>query len=1224
MLKALELCGFKSFADRTRFEFPPGITIVVGPNGSGKSNIVDAIKWVLGEQSAKSLRGREMADVIFKGSGGASPGRRPANTAEVTIVFDNADGVLPVDTPEVRVTRRVYRSGEGEYAINSNPCRLRDVKDLFRGTGMGADAYSLIEQGKVDTLLQALPRDRRAIFEEAAGISRFKAKKVETQRRLERVELNLQRLCDIVEEVESQLRAVRNQASKARRYKEYTDRLKELRTHVGLADWRRFSQELARLDAERAQVVAQAAQLHEAVSSAETRTHSIDQQLMQLDVLLHEAESLSGQVREDLAGNQSTVHHEYQHLDELAHEIQRYRRQWRAMTARAGDLGVQLQQLHQQVSQAQQEDEAIRQRLLQQQAALGSIDRDLDACRRLRDEQRDEHEHKLRISGDLSRRIGVLESELQSLQQQLERGHQQLTVLDAQSDQSRSQHIQAQAVEQAAETVEQSVRAALNQARAKLQGQERQLNEQQQRAVDLQRRLAVATERANVLQDLQRRHEGLSPGVKQMLLKAQESPLGPLASIRGMVAELIRVDVRMAPLIDAALGDLTQYLVVEGSSLAQELANGDLPLQGRVGVIDLQAVSPQPSDPHQLASDRNVLGRADRFVDSDPKYVELMRSLLGSTWCVESLRDALRLRALVPQKVRFVTRAGELLEADGRLLAGPRQATLGLVTRRSELRSLQLEILELEPQLQKTEERVAGLKSDITSCKQDVDLLTSRYDDAADTLMNARLATRSAAERVATLQQQRADVTSQLQRQSSLCDEVSQQRQQQQKSLEDVHDLVGKLEQDLAEQQRAWVELDARRQRELSRLTEVKVELAKSEQRVDSLRGQLVRFQEDQRERERALDETRSHLQTAESRHLQTERTILQATSALAELFLQAEQQQIRIGQISRDRNRLLDERNESQHELNDIRGRLQRFDELRHGLDLDISRLQLERESLAERVRDDYEIELAAVGDSLIDGEQQPQDREEIDREIHELRRRLSNIGAVNMAALEEIEMLEQRHAGLAAQYQDLVAAKDSLARIIQKINADSRRLFTESLEAIRTNFQAIFRRVFGGGNADIVLEEGVDILDAGIDILATPPGKHSLGISLLSGGERALTAVTLLLAIFQYRPSPFCVLDEVDGPLDEANIGRFVDVLNEFLQWTKFVVVTHSKKTMTAAHTLYGVTMQESGVSKRVSVQFEDVSEDGQIREEAISRETPPPTTHAPSGDDDERGAA
>ena len=1224
MLKALELCGFKSFADKTRFEFPEGITVVVGPNGSGKSNIVDAIKWVLGEQSAKSLRGKEMADVIFKGSGGASATRRPANTAEATIFFENADRLLPVDTDEVLITRRVYRSGEAEYLINGNPCRLRDVRDLCRGTGVGTDAYSLIEQGKVDTLLQASARERRAIFEEAAGISRFKAKKVETQRRLERVEQNLTRLADIVEEVESRLRNVRNQASKARRYKEYNDRLKQLRTNVGRADWRRFTSQLDELNQRLSETRGQLVELQTILSDDESTQRDLNQQAEQVGTALQTAESSIADVRQRLAHHRSAADHERERLADLEHEIQRYRRQWLAMTTRAGDLGEQVEEIEQHLESAESVDHEIRERLLGHEAELQTTTVELNSRRRELDQQREQHANLLRESGDLGREISGLAAEIHSTQETLERCQQQHKSLTSQLTNAFAELAEKEADENRLDQQERKSREKLSTARQSLQKREQRLSLTQQELIDLQRRHAVASERASVLEDLERRKEGLSPGVKQILLDSQDSLMGPLTTVRGLVADLIRVDVGMAPLIDVALGDLTQFIVVDGSSLAQAIATGEIQPKGRVGLIDLEL--PHRGEERSLPqlTHRAVLGRADSFIEVGAAFQPLVRQLLGSTWCVETLADAIGFQQ-EHTALRYVTRAGELLESNGRLLAGPRQSGLGLVSRRSELRSLQQEILQLNQTLQQTEHKLQHLKNEIGEAEQLVETQATAHNQVSAELTEARIQRQAAGNRHKTLASQLETVQSEIvvaQEKLTIAEQRHAGKADQQAKM---NERVGQLENKSQQNRQKIQQTESQRQEESSKVTAVKVELAKSEQRLDDLRGQLIRFQEDQKERTRALDEIRSHLHRAQDRHCQASRLILDATSALAELYLADEHWQREISTLHETRAQVQHRRGELERSLRETRERQRQQEQIQHTAELEANQAQLERDGLAQRVQDDYGIELAKIEDLPEESAEEQIEREEVDREIAELRRKISNIGAVNMAALEEIESLEQRHETLAAQYQDLSDAKNSLARIIHKINADSRRLFTESLEIIRTNFQAMFRRVFGGGHADIVLEKDVDILEAGIDIVATPPGKQSLGISLLSGGERALTAVTLLLAIFQYRPSPFYVLDEVDGPLDEANIGRFIDVLREFLEWTKFVVVTHSKKTMTAATTLYGVTMQESGISKRVSVQFEDVTEDGHIRTEALQRQSDP-TDPAPPDDgsgDDEQAA-
>ena len=1229
MLKALELYGFKSFADKTRFDFPAGITVVVGPNGSGKSNIVDAMKWVLGEQSAKSLRGSEMADVIFKGSGAANGGRKPANTAEATIIFDNSERLLAVDTPEVHVTRRVYRSGEGEYLINGNACRLRDVRDLFRGTGVGTDAYSLIEQGKVDTLLQASPRERRAIFEEAAGISRFKAKKVETQRRLERVEQNLTRLADIVEEVEGRLRSIRNQASKARRYQDYTKRLKQLRTQVGLVDWKRFTDRLTEIEHELNDISTQNDTSQQELLAAEQALVEFDRDSQQNIENLRLSETKISDFRQRLAAATSTAASQRKRMAEHEHEIQRFRRQLVNMTGRVGDLGAQLERVKTDLATAREQYADVSQQTIAQEQQLQDTHRQLADLRQAAEQQRAESTKLMKTSSELRNRTSAYETEIANCDEIIFRTTDELAGL---TDKHKETGSELQAF------VEQETRleADADAARHALQTQEaedakltHQRQELQQQCVDLQKRLAVSQERANVLEALENRNEGLAVGVRELLEQARDAAVGPLSEVRGMVADLIRVDVTYASQIDAVLGDVAQYLVADGSKLAEAVVGGQIEPAGRIGVISLNEIQQTlyaDGDADNFDAEPGVLGRVDRFVDVQERYGPLVRFLFGTTWSVDSLHTALRLWRKSKGRAQFVTRDEDVVSASGLIATGPRQVGGGIVSRRSELRALRMTIVDLEEQSRGMESRLDSLQHQSGECRREIQTLSKRQNQAMQRLTECQLHKRSLSERQQSLQDRISAVSKELQ-------SAETKREQSSQNGASDADQLARID---SRQQQLGVEL-AKKEEQISTLanslsvdqdaaTGLKVELAKCEQRVDDLQGQSVRFEEDQRERNRVIADAQRQLDDASERFLQAQRSVLQESGRIAHLYLELEGE----SRVARQLNRLNDgiraERRRLTEAVNSNRRTHSELEKSQHRIELEANQLTLERDSLLQRVKDDYDLDLsqatetgteteaaaeatteaATETEAAAEGESAAQDefdREQAEREIADLRRKINNVGAVNMAALEEIEQLEERHGMLASQYQDLVEARDSLVRIINRINTDSRRLFTETLEAIRSNFRRMFRRVFGGGEADIVLEEDVDILEAGIDIVATPPGKHSLNLSLLSGGERALTAVTLLMAIFEYRPSPFCVLDEVDGPLDEANIGRFTDVLREFLKWTKFVVVTHSKKTMTAATTLYGVTMQESGISKRVSVRFEDVTEDGHIAPDAVA---------------------
>ncbi|MCL4204873.1 MAG: chromosome segregation protein SMC [Pirellulaceae bacterium] len=1209
MLKALELIGFKSFADKTRFEFPAGITVVVGPNGSGKSNIVDGIKWVLGEQSAKSLRGKDMADVIFKGTG--TGGRKPANTAEATLVFDNTQGLLPVDAEEVHITRRVYRSGEGEYLINGKPCRLKDIRDMCRGTGVGVDAYSLIEQGKVDKLLQASPKDRRAIFEEAAGISRFKAKKIEAQRRLERVEQNLLRLSDIVEEVESRLRSVRAQASKAERYREYSERLQQLRTQMGYADWRRLSEKLEGIEAQRAELLGQIEELTGETNLLETQLHEAEQAADDAAEQLRQHEAELAANREQIAAREATAVNQRRRCEDFSDEAKRHADQLRSVTGRAGDLTLRLRQVHAEFQQADSEFQELRASLRSHEQSITELAEHIETARRSNQTRRAQYVERTRDAASLSNQVSSLESQLTSIQTALDRSADRLRELQQAAidhvtrlEQSRSD--EARLAEQA-----NSQGAALEAIEIELAESRRILARRQQEVAVLQGKHSGASQRVKVLEELERQNAGLSSGVQQLLAEARELAAEEGSQIHGMVADLLEAGVEIAPLVDIALGDVAQHIVVTGDQLIHRIETGQFVPQGRVGLIRLDALpaaatrpSPMGMVPRtDLQGRPGVIGRADRVVRYQPAYRPLVQHLLGDTWFVDQLSDAIALSRTAGRGLRFVTTKRELLEADSTLIIGPPQTGTGFVSRRSELRAMQREMIDSQRRITEFAAETARLQENIDRQDQQRQRMVAAFKQLTATLADQRVKTRTLQDRHEQFEEQRNTQAAELDalggEQRAAAANLDRIRHELAATEAAIAELNAELQQD--EQQVQQQELELRQRTREATLA--KVEFARSEQRLDSLRSQRAQCETDQQERSRAVAELQSQLDQALQRRQQAELEVLQVASELALLHLRKEELAGRAGQAMQRRRDLNARRTELASEQEKLRRRLRRLEEDQHRLELAAGEVHHERNTLAERLRDDYAIDISQV--SREETPEEEQQRTEIEAEINDLRNKINRIGAVNLEALGEIEDLQPRYDALSRQYQDLTQAKESLERIIQKINADSRRLFMETLEAIRTNFQQLYRKAFGGGRADIVLEDNSDVLECGIDIVATPPGKPSFNNSLLSGGEKALTAVALLLAIFQFRPSPFCILDEVDAPFDEANIGRFVNVLHDFLNWTKFVVVTHSKKTMTAATTIYGVTMQESGVSKRVSVRFEDVSEDGQISEDALRRQ-------------------
>jgi len=1216
MLKALELSGFKSFADKTRFEFPAGITVIVGPNGSGKSNIVDALKWVLGEQSAKSLRGKDMSDVIFKGSTG--PGsRKPAGAASATLVLDNSDGRLLYDSPEVSVTRRVYRSGESEYLINGEASRLKDIRNLFRGTGIGTDAYSLIEQGKVERLLQASPKDRRAVFEEAAGISRFKAKKVEAERRLERVQGNLVRLADIVEEVGSRYRAIKNQASKAAKYREWTNRLQELRTFVGYRDYRILADRIQTVTESASVATGEAERFETQMADAQQQTTVLEQQIEQATSEINRLQEQVSGTRESIVQAESRIEIENRRRADLLDRIGQNSTQ--LDLADEKDLRLQ-QQLLAAEAELKSAREVFEQTTGQVKSLAGSLeetDRELAKLKTVDESRRSEHSGLMETLNGLGKSLGILASRVESAEADHARCQGLLQGLA--SDLARMQTEAAGLLEQkTALTLEAEQNdSALRSSRESVDSLEELIATKQQELADQKSVLSGIVQRAKVISELEKKLESGNSGIQELLkLGKRDNALG----IEGLVADLIQVNVRHAALIDAALGPVAQYIVTSDDSLVRRIAVGQIRVPGRVGIVSLQNPPQLSSRSDQSLADKpGIVGPADSLVETtNSRHADFIHKLLGGTWIVNSLSEAISLRETGADQCRLVTLDGELVETDGTVVVGSKSFVQGIVSRRSELRSLATQQEELKEDVAALERTVVELRKEHAEGRKQVQSLLAVNQDVSTRQSDISAVYDQLQKQIERQQTQKVDTDQEFSQLvalvSGLTESLVRDTQQQQKT----ETAIGSVTAILDRTRSRLDELAADRTDNEQKLTVAKVGLARAEQQMTS---QTDRQQDLQRQKEESTQGT-SQLKVQignDQKAAATAVTVVEeVTAQLEKLSVQREQLADSLQSLVNDRTTIDLERKRHAASLTEARSQLKKVQETVNEDRLRISQYQLERDQLASRLSEDYGIDVAGMAEA--ETPEQAGDREKIDAEISELRQKIGSLGNVNMQALAELEELEQRYQNLDQQYQDLVAARDSLLKIIARINNDSRRLFAETLEAIRLNFQKLFRQTFGGGQADIVLEEGVDVLEAGVEIIATPPGKPKFNNSLLSGGEKALTAVSLLMAIFQFRPSPFCVLDEVDAPFDEANIGRFIDVLKSFLGWTRFVIVTHSKKTMTAATTLYGVTMQESGVSKRVSVRFEDVSEDGQIAREAVDRTAAP----EPDSQDEQRTVA
>ena len=1201
-LKALELFGFKSFADRTRFDFPAGVTAVVGPNGSGKSNVVDGIKWVLGEQSVRSLRGRDMTDVIFAGSGG----RKPLGAAEVSLIFDNTDALLPVDAPQVQVTRRVYRSGENEYLINGEVSRLRDIRELFSGTGAATEAYSVIEQGRVDALLVASGRDRRAVFEEAAGITRFRARRTEALRRLERSEQNRQRLADIVGEVASRLETVRHQAARARRWQSMTDRLRQLRLTAARQDLLAIDVVVTDVEAALAAAQEQAAEAEARRIAAESAVAALCAAEAALEPDLESARSLVATERARAAAAEATLAALWARRRDMAAEIERLDADHRRTTRDRAAAGGAVVAAEAETVSLEQEAAALADRVAGcERAAAGS------------------HEHVARARQELvdnTARVAEFERVRQGLQSDLDRASARVEeshrLADSWRQRVESAREQWRRLQETAATWEGTL-TSLEQQAAAITGEIETLevtHRERTEAVDAawraladwQAKLEACRERRTMLQEMVRRQDGLSDAARRLLAEGDSDRAVP--GLSGTLAECIDADVTWAPLVDLALGALSQSLVVGSLDelLSWHAAWSSTPeasavqeAGGRVVLLPCGAAA--AADGADFADHPGIVGRLDRLCGAESAAAEpavpatvrrLVARLLGRVWIVERLTDAGPLLATAPAGTVFMNRAGDCLTADGGLEIGQAAAATGLVARRSELKALDHRAVELERTVADASAVLAGLREQLDATRRDMRDAQARRQQAAERVASSRADLARTAREEVQAREAIAALEGSLRDAERQSVELGGLRDRGQAAVDAADGDLTAARERLARVTADIATVDRSRDEVLEEMQRLRIEQAACGERLSRARDTVTA-------RRRDLEGRSADVATATDRRGEADRRLetldfelLAATGVHAEAAVAAEQATTVLGERAAAHDRVLGDRRAAAASLEQWRAAATVFAETIHGHELAAGEARHRRARILERVRDDYDLtpeDLAREDTAAEAAAEIPADRAELDAEVETLRKKLSSMTTVNMEALAEAEALAERLTGLEAQLADVTNAKAAIEQLVARIDDESRRLLAETIETVRGHFRELFERLFGGGQADIVLEEGVDLLEAAVEIVSRPPGKEPRNISLLSGGEKTMTCVALLLAIFRSRPSPFCVLDEVDAALDEANVDRFAGVLRDFLSSTQFIVVTHSKKTMAAADTLYGVTMEESGVSKRISVRLE-----------------------------------
>ncbi len=1254
-LKSLTLHGFKSFADKTHFEFHKGVTGIVGPNGCGKSNVVDAIRWVLGETSAKALRGEEMADVIFNGT----DKRKPVGLAEVILTMADCEKALGVDYNEVAICRRVFRDGRSEYRLNGTVCRLKDINDLFSGTGIGRQAYSIMAQGQIDMLLSSKPEDRRMVFEEAAGITKFKGQKKEALRKLEYTEANLLRVADVIAEVKRQMGTLQRQAAKARRYQTLLDDVRMLDTHLAHKQYSEFSAEKA---------------------ESENHVRMMTEQLEQLQQRLQTSEQEALETREAYHSIESQINQLRQQSEALRSQVQSAEGRIGFNNERVEELSVRIRQNEEQIEQGQHQlDEQRREMLMADEQAI-TIRGTLEVRQLALNEHAAIHQS---ITPDRTR----LDTDRRTVRESIRQFEGQIASADAraqslnnQISNDRQRHETLTHDRQVAAQAKEASQIEFDHLQSEIQDLESNRNELEERAKncgrdiiekrrqrdalneslnDLQRQVTQRRSRIEIIQQLLQKGEGLAEGTQQVL-KGLDSPEIYSVGVRGILAASIEVEPQFIAAIESALRDHLQAVLLTDSELASQILDRLSGQKlGKAALLPQDFATMRAVPDRQLVPEGGIAWAVDK-VRAKPGVQELTDRLLNNVLIVADLHTALRLKRQL-RDIAIATLAGEFIAADGVIHGGAtKEEAASMLRREAELKNLRVELEGYEMQLLEKEDAAEQLRLDVEQMQQEEVTLREQSQRAREgfSTLTGKLSVvqRALQQAVTKLESVEWDQNQIASRVEAAEAQIAWQKEESATALEQlegarIHE--AELEQEM--------ETFLRRELESSeRLNELRTALALEQSALQSLERQKAPMATRLHELQAAIQRFEQEINASRSR-------IEQSQAENARFEEQVESQRAAIGAIEEHLQGRTEERagafervSALETQLIQLRQQTSGLSESRNRIEVQLTRVDLRLENLISQVQDRYSFHISAFepdyhalmlsideqkkgrgrgekkkaslagsdfssddqesvavesseGSSEVEAEEEPEvveaseeevvdldeivipgeegqpDWDYVNAVVGDLRQKLEGIGPVNMDAIQEFEELEERHNFLDTQHNDLVRSKEELLEVIAKINETTKTMFVETFDLVRNFFHNNFRELFGPtAKADLMLTDDTDPLDSGIEIIAKPPGKKLQTISLLSGGERSMTAVALLFSIYQVKPSPFCVLDELDAPLDESNISRFLKMLDNFIDNSQFIIVTHNKRTMSRADVIYGVSMQEFGISKPVGVRM------------------------------------
>ena len=1179
-LKSIEVQGFKSFANKINFEFHKGITGIVGPNGSGKSNVADAVRWVLGEQRIKQLRGESMQDVIFSGT----ELRKPLGYAYVAITFDNSDHKLAIDYEEVTVARRIYRSGESEYSINGTPCRLKDVNELFYDTGIGKEGYSIIGQGQIEKILSGKPEEKRELFDEAAGIVKFKKRKATAQKKLEDEKQNLIRVNDILSELEKQVGPLEKQSEKAKIYLKKKEELKELDVNMFLLENSRIREQLADVEEKYRIAKDDYDETIERYEKVRTEYDSIQARIEELELEIESTRNtltdtsvmrgkLEGEInvlKEQIKSAQGNEKHFEERIATIATQLQE-------KEAEKTKIHENKAAFDQKVAEMEQERNAARASLSQVQARIEELNNIIEV-------NKNKIIQTLSDRANIKSKIGSFDAMLEQLR--IRKAELNSRLLRAKSDEA-ERDAEIKALQEEFKQINDEIidtNSRLTQMDEEHVTFRERLMKKDEEIRAIQSKYQSLKSKLDTISNLTERYEGYGNSIQKVMEQKEKNK-----GIVGVVADIIKVDKEYETAIETALGGNIQNIVTDDEETAKKMI-GFLKQNrfGRATFLPLTSITnPQEFKTPDVLKEKGAIGLADSLVKTDSKYANVAKAMLGRIAVIDNIDNAVKIARKYDYGVRMVTLEGELLVPGGAISGGAFRNNSNLLGRRREIDELEEKLKNTKDALDKANNDLENLREERTKLRRAIEEEKSKLQDLFIKQNTARLNVVTAEERKEEAEKGFGDL-----KQEEL--EIEQKVQEINKDKESIQDELKNSESDEKaieqEVQTYQKELETYRIEESDKtglVGEWDVEYEKMLQKqefeqtnLERIEGEVARLSSELTEVQEGLANSRAEVELRQHNIEEIAKTINASNSAQSDAEISLKEKQQTKEELSQKQKNFFSTREE--------------ISERKNALDKEVYRLNSQREKLEESMEshinymwNEYEITLSSAASMRND---EMTDIPTMRKQISGIKDEIKKLGDVNVNAIEDYKNLMERYTFLKNQHDDLIEAEKTLEGIIQELDTAMRKQFAEKFEEIKREFDKVFKELFGGGKGTLELIEEEDILEAGIRIIAQPPGKKLQNMMQLSGGEKSFTAIALLFAIQNLKPSPFCLLDEIEAALDEQNVSRFAKYLNKLTKYTQFIVITHRRGTMEQADRLYGITMQESGVSKLVSVKLNE----------------------------------